>query len=143
MNTRKRIEVFSAGCSTCKDTIELVKTVADSSHEVVIHDMNLKVWAMQEFKNSGGNHLGMQLLKGRVRFYRRDDDGQLECTGENDINYTPRDETIRLYTGNAFDMTGERSRTEYRTDFNSRWLDESFDIEGSQSQERTCRSAHR
>ncbi len=39
MNTKKKIEVFSAGCSTCKETIELVKKIAGSSHEVVIHDM--------------------------------------------------------------------------------------------------------
>jgi len=50
------------------------------------------------------------------------DDCQLEFTGENDIDHTPNDETIRLYTGNAFDMTGERRRTEYRADFNARWL---------------------
>jgi hypothetical protein len=89
---------------------------------------NPKVWVMQEFKNSAENHLGMPLPKGRVRFYRRDDDGQLEFTGENDIDHTPKDETIRLYTGNAFDMTGERNRTEYRADFNARWIDESFEI---------------
>src|SRR5216684_5222635 len=89
---------------------------------------NPKVWVMQEFKNSAANHLGMPLPKGRVRFYRRDDDGQLEFTGENDIEHTPKDETIRLYTGSAFDMTGERSRTEYRFDFNGRWIDESFEI---------------
>ena len=89
---------------------------------------NPKVWVMQEFKNSSENHLGMPLPKGRVRFYRRDDDGQLEFTGENDIDHTPKDETIRLYTGNAFDMTGERVRTEYRADFNDRWLDEAFEI---------------
>jgi glutaredoxin len=35
----KKIEVFSAGCSTCKETIEVVKRLAGSSHEVVIHDM--------------------------------------------------------------------------------------------------------
>jgi len=39
MATRKKIEIFSAGCSTCKETIELVKRLAGSSHEVVIHDM--------------------------------------------------------------------------------------------------------
>lgn len=89
---------------------------------------NPKVWVMQEFKNSTENHLGMPLPKGRVRFYRRDDDGQLEFTGENDIDHTPKDETIRLYTGNAFDMTGERTRAEYRADFNARWIDESFEI---------------
>jgi hypothetical protein len=89
---------------------------------------NPKVWVMQEFKNSSDNHLGMPLPKGRVRFYRRDDDGQLEFTGENNIDHTPKDETIRLYTGNAFDMTGERSRTQYAADFNARWIDESFEI---------------
>jgi len=35
----KKIEVFSAGCSACRETIELVKRLA-GSHEVVIHDMN-------------------------------------------------------------------------------------------------------
>ena len=89
---------------------------------------NPKVWVMQEFKNSTENHLGMPLPKGRVRFYRRDDDGQLEFTGENDIDHTPKDELLRLYTGNAFDMTGERTRTEYRADFGGRWIDETFEI---------------
>jgi len=89
---------------------------------------NPKVWVMQEFKNSSDNHLGMPLPKGRVRFYRRDDDGQLEFTGENEIDHTPKDEMVRLYTGNAFDMTGERTRTDYRSDFNARWLEESFEI---------------
>jgi hypothetical protein len=89
---------------------------------------NPKVWVMQEFKNSTENHLGMPLPRGRVRFYRRDDDGQLEFTGENEIDHTPKDETIRLYTDNAFDMAGERTRTEYRADFNARWMDESFEI---------------
>lgn len=40
MTTRKKIEVFSAGCSTCKETIELVKRIAGSSHEVLVHDMH-------------------------------------------------------------------------------------------------------
>ena len=39
MTAKKKIEVFSAGCSTCQETIELVKRIAGSSHEVVIHDM--------------------------------------------------------------------------------------------------------
>jgi glutaredoxin len=39
MTTKKKIEVFSAGCSTCNETIELVKKIAGSAHEVVIHDM--------------------------------------------------------------------------------------------------------
>ncbi len=89
---------------------------------------NPKVWVMKEFKNSKENHLGVPLPRGRVRFYRRDDDGQLEFTGENLIDHTPRDETVRVYTGDAFDLVGERRRTDYRIDTERDWLDESFEI---------------
>ena len=39
MAKKKKIEVFSAGCFACKETIETVKRLA-GSHELVIHDMN-------------------------------------------------------------------------------------------------------
>jgi len=90
---------------------------------------NPKVWVMREFKNSKANNLGIALPKGRVRFYRRDEDGQLEFTGENVIDHTPSDETLRLYTGNAFDVVGERHRTDYHIDTRNNTVDESFDIE--------------
>ena len=89
---------------------------------------NPKIWTMVEFKNSKENHLGMPLPKGRVRFYRRDTDGQLEFTGENMIDHTPADETIRLYTGNVFDAVGERKRTFFKVDRNAHTVDESFEI---------------
>jgi len=91
-------------------------------------ESNPKVWVMREFNNSEANHLGMPLPKGRVRFYRRNDDGQVEFTGENVIDHTPRDERVRVYTGNAFDITGERRRTDYTLDSNGQKLDESFEI---------------
>ncbi|MGH9668874.1 MAG: DUF4139 domain-containing protein, partial [Terriglobales bacterium] len=75
---------------------------------------NPKVWVMREFQNSEANNLGMPLPRGRMRFYRRDDDGRIEFTGENVIDHTPRDETIRVYTGDAFDLRGERTRTDFR-----------------------------
>lgn len=91
-------------------------------------ESNPKVWVMREFSNSEPNHLGTPLPKGRVRFYRRNDDGQIEFTGENAIDHTPRDEQVRVYTGNAFDMTGERRRTDYRLETNRQMADESFEI---------------
>lgn len=36
----KKIEVFSAGCPVCKETIETVKRLAGSNHKVVVYDMN-------------------------------------------------------------------------------------------------------
>jgi hypothetical protein len=83
---------------------------------------------MEEFKNAESNHMGIALPKGKLRFYRRDTDGHLEFVGENTIDHTPKDETIRIYTGNAFDVVGERKRTSYHVDSNQRWMDESFEI---------------
>jgi hypothetical protein len=91
-------------------------------------ESNPKIWVMREFVNSQANHLGMPLPKGRVRFYRRNDDGQIEFTGENVIDHTPRDETVRLYTGNAFDLTGERRRTNYLLETKQNSATESFEI---------------
>ncbi len=91
-------------------------------------ESNPKIWVMREFRNSDANHLGMPLPRGRVRFYRRNDDGQIEFTGENNIEHTPRDETVRIYTGNAFDLAGERRRTDYTVDHNKRMANESFEI---------------
>jgi hypothetical protein len=89
---------------------------------------NPKVWVMREFSNAQSNHLGMPLPKGRVRFYRSDADGQMEFTGENTIDHTPRDEVIRVTTGNAFDLAGERKRTNFKQENGPRWMDESFEI---------------
>ncbi len=90
---------------------------------------NPHVWVLREFANSDANHLGVPLPKGRVRFYRRDQDGQVEFTGENQIDHTPKDETVSVYTGNAFDITGERRQTKFQTQMQpGGFLDESFEI---------------
>jgi glutaredoxin len=39
MSTTRHIEIFSAGCQVCKDTITLVKRLACSSCEVTVLDM--------------------------------------------------------------------------------------------------------
>src|SRR2546430_12300484 len=45
-------------------------------------ESNPSVWVMQEIKNTRANNMGMALPKGRVRFYRRDDDRSEEHTSE-------------------------------------------------------------
>jgi hypothetical protein len=103
--------------------IEYLRTNRDYGTE-----SNPKIWVMKEIKNSKENHLGIPLPKGRVRFYRKDDDGQLEFVGENNIDHTPKDETIRIYTGDAFDLRGERRRISFQIDTVRNWIDESFEI---------------
>jgi hypothetical protein len=87
-----------------------------------------KVWVMLEFQNSEKSHLGMPLPKGKVKIYRRDVDGRNEFIGEDRIDHTPKDETVRLYTGNAFDLVGERRQTDFRLDTNKHWAEETFEI---------------
>lgn len=89
---------------------------------------NPKVWVMREFKNSEANHLGIPLPRGRVRFYRQETDGRLQFVGEDLIDHTPKDELVRVNTGNAFDLAGERRRTNFKTDTSNHWMDESFEI---------------
>ena len=91
-------------------------------------ECNPKVAVVREFKNSVENHLGIPLPKGRLRFYKQNDDGQPEFTGENEIDHTPKDETLRIYTGNAFDLVGERVRTNWKSNNGAHFIDESFEI---------------
>ena len=89
---------------------------------------NKKVLVQREFKNAETNQLGIALPKGKLRFYRRDDGGQLQFVGENMIDHTPRDETVRVTTGNAFDLVGERKQTDFHVDTADKWMNETFEI---------------
>jgi len=89
---------------------------------------NKKIIVQREFKNAETNQLGLALPAGKLRFYRRDSDGQLQFVGENTINHTPRNETIRVTTGNSFDLVGERKQTDFRVDTADKWMDETFEI---------------
>ena len=39
MTTKRKIEIFSAGCSVCEDTVALVKAIACPSCDVEVLDM--------------------------------------------------------------------------------------------------------
>lgn len=91
-------------------------------------ESNREVRVMREFANTSANHLGMPLPAGRMRFYREDKDSSLEFLGESQIPRAPENETVKVYTGNAFDLSGERTRTNYTIDNFRRMLDESFEI---------------
>jgi hypothetical protein len=89
---------------------------------------NKKVLVQREFVNAETNQLGIALPAGKLRFYRRDADGQLQFVGENTIDHTPRNETVRVTTGNSFDLVGERKQTNFHVDTGDKWIDESFEI---------------
>ena len=73
-----------------------------------------KVKVNLEFKNSKEEGLGMPLPKGKIRVYKVDVDKSMEFVGEDQINHTPKDEKVRVYVGDAFDIVGERTRTNFQ-----------------------------
>jgi hypothetical protein len=87
-----------------------------------------KVSVLLELDNKKSSGLGIPLPKGRVRVYKKDDDGSLQFAGEDSIDHTPKDEKVRVKRGEAFDLVGERKRTDYASDLNRRRFDESFEI---------------
>jgi len=66
------------------------------------------------FKNEQKGGLGMPLPAGTVRVYQADSKGGVQFAGEDTIGHTPKDETLKVYVGNAFDVVCERKQTDYK-----------------------------
>ncbi|MCI0406740.1 MAG: DUF4139 domain-containing protein, partial [candidate division Zixibacteria bacterium] len=72
-----------------------------------------RVRVILEFDNSQKAGLGIPLPKGKIRVYKEDSDKSKEFIGEDLINHTPKDEKVKIYVGNAFDVVGTRTQTDY------------------------------
>jgi hypothetical protein len=89
---------------------------------------NPKVGTFVTFKNDDKSGLGIPLPKGKVRVYQRDDDGKEQFIGEDEIDHTPKNEEVRLYLGNAFDIVGERAQKDFKSFANGRVVEETVEI---------------
>ena len=89
---------------------------------------NSKVGVFVTFKNDEKSGLGIALPKGKVRVYKRDDDGKEQFIGEDEIDHTPKDEELKLYLGNAFDIVGERVQKDFKSFANGRVVEETIEI---------------
>jgi hypothetical protein len=66
-----------------------------------------------QFKNEEKANLGMPMPAGVVRVYQADSKGGVQFVGEDRITHTPKDETLRLKIGNAFDVICERNQIDW------------------------------
>ena len=64
-----------------------------------------------QFKNEEKSGLGLPMPEGVVRVYQQDSKGGVQFVGEDRIMHTPKDETLNLKIGNAFDVICERNQT--------------------------------
>jgi hypothetical protein len=73
----------------------------------------MKVGVFVEFANRGEG-LGVPLPRGVVRVYKKDGAGNAQFVGEDRIDHTPKNETVRLKLGDAFDVTADKKQTDFR-----------------------------
>ena len=95
---------------------ELVLHGADYYYQSSYGDLGqkLKVGVFIEFDNKENAHLGMPLPKGTLRVYKKDSSGNAQFVGEDRIDHTPKNETVRLKLGDAFDVTADKKQTDFK-----------------------------
>ena len=90
---------------------------------------NTKVDVYLEFENREAVGLGIPLPAGRMRVSQLDAaDDALEFIGEDVIDHTPKDETVRVALGSAFDVVGERRQVAFNVDTNAKRMEETVEV---------------
>jgi hypothetical protein len=70
-----------------------------------------KVQVFYQFKNEAASGLGMPMPAGVLRVFQADSSGGVQFVGEDRVNHTPKDETLNVRIGSAFDVVCERKQT--------------------------------
>jgi len=79
------------------------------------------VMVFYKFKNDEKAGLGIPIPAGNVRVYQKDSKGGILFVGEDHIDHTPKDESISVHIGNAFDVVSERKQTDYKSIASNTW----------------------
>jgi len=111
-NQTKQVALLSA--AGVPVTKEFLLRGADYYYRASYGDIGqkMKVGVFVEFANKGDN-LGIPLPKGVVRVYKKDSAGNAQFVGEDRIDHTPKNETVRLKLGEAFDVTADKKQTSF------------------------------
>ncbi|MEO8316494.1 MAG: DUF4139 domain-containing protein [Pseudomonadota bacterium] len=135
-NSTKQIELFDQAKKVPAQRLLVLSNAQLSNFAGRYTDRNFpatgenKVDSYLAFRNDRTSGLGLPLPRGRIRVSRLDAaDNSLEFIGEDSIDHTPRDETVRVKLGSAFDVVGERKQVDFRSDNAARWMEEEIEVE--------------
>lgn len=79
--------------------------------------------------NTKEARLGLPLPRGVVRVYKRDSAGKAVFVGEDSINHTAEGERIRLKVGQAFDVSGIRTQTDFKSEVSWHLYESAYKLE--------------
>ena len=113
-NQTKQVALLSANGVPVRK--ELLLTGADYYYQGQYGEIGtkMKVGVFIEFENKEASKLGMPLPKGILRVYKKDSVGNAQFVGEDNIDHTPKNESVRLKLGNAFDVTADKKQTDFK-----------------------------
>jgi len=113
-NQTKQVALLNAAAVPVKK--ELLLRGSDAYYRAGVGEIGqkLKAGVYVEFANRESAHLGQPLPKGVVRVYKRDSAGNAQFVGEDRIDHTAKNETVRLHLGDAFDVTADKKQTDFR-----------------------------
>ncbi len=117
-------QVALLGASGVPVTKELVLQGSDYYYRSSVGGIGqkMKVGVFVQFENREAAHLGMPMPKGVVRVYKKDSAGNAQFIGEDAIDHTPKNESVRLKLGEAFEVTADKKQTDFkRRDTYSPW----------------------
>jgi len=113
-NQTKQVALLSASSVPARK--DMVLRGADYYYQSSYGDLGqkMKVGVYIEFDNKEASKLGMPLPKGIMRVYKKDSAGNAQFVGEDNIDHTPKNETVRLKLGEAFDVTADKKQTDFK-----------------------------
>lgn len=135
-NSTKQIQLFNTARDiACEKELVFNPTMHWGYHGGYTLDQNYGAFGKGQvdvylsFENKEDEGLGVPLPAGRIRVNQVDPaDGSLEFIGEDTLDHTPRNETVRIEMGEAFDVVGERKQTDFQVDSRGHHLWETFEI---------------
>ena len=90
------------------------------------YNTNGKINVIVEFSNKEEQNLGVPMPKGKVRVYKSDGES-IEFVGEDLIDHTPKNETIKLKIGDAFDILAEEKQVNHKK-ITNRVFEQDFEV---------------
>ena len=126
-NQTKQVELLTGhGIPVTKEY--RFENVAESFNEQMGEAPRVNATVRLSFINDEKSRLGIALPGGIVRVYKADNAGQAIFVGEDSIDHTPKNETVKLALGQAFDVTARGKQTDFQ-DLGSDLYESAYEIE--------------
>ncbi len=110
-NQTKQVALMAASAIPVSKEYRFVRTVNEQDWQNA-EPQRVNATVRLSFPNTEAAHLGRPLPGGVIRVYKADSAGRSIFVGEDQIEHTPENETVKLSLGQAFDVTATGKPTE-------------------------------